>query len=68
MGSENLKEQDEIREAIKNGTLAIGFIGLAGSTYGTNGLSSWRERRIMEAGYQIIEGIKKQTTIRSSII
>ena len=59
MGSENLKEQDEIREAIKNGTLAIGFIGLAEALTVLTGYHHGEDEESWKLGYQIIEGIKK---------
>lgn len=61
MGSENLKEQDEIREAIKNGTLAIGFIGLAEALIVLTGKHHGEDEEAWKLGYQIIEGIKKAT-------
>jgi ribonucleoside-triphosphate reductase len=59
MGSENLKDQDEIREAIKNGTLAIGFIGLAEALIVLTGKHHGEDEESWKLGYQIIEGIKK---------
>jgi ribonucleoside-triphosphate reductase len=59
MGSENLKEQDEIREAIKNGTLGIGFIGLAEALTVLTGKHHGENEESWKLGYQIIEGIKK---------
>lgn len=61
MGSENLKEQNEIREAIKNGTLAIGFIGLAEALIVLTGKHHGEDEEAWKLGYQIIEGIKKAT-------
>jgi ribonucleoside-triphosphate reductase len=59
MGSENLKEQDEIREAVKNGTLGIGFIGLAEALTVLTGKHHGEDEESWKLGYQIIEGIKK---------
>lgn len=59
MGSENLKENDEIREAIKNGTLAIGFIGLAETLLVLTGKHHGEDEEAWKLGYQIVEGIKK---------
>jgi len=59
MGSENLKEQDEIREAIKNGTLAIGFIGIAEALIVLTGKHHGEDEESWKLGYQIVEGIKK---------
>lgn len=61
MGSENLKENDQIREAIKNGTLAIGFIGLAETLIVLTGKHHGEDEDAWKLGYQIIEGIKKAT-------
>ncbi len=61
MGSENLKDQDEIRESIKNGTLAIGFIGLAETLIVLTGKHHGEDEESWKLGYQIIEGIKKAT-------
>ena len=59
MGSENLKAEDEIRESIKNGTLAIGFIGLAETLIVLTGKHHGEDEDSWKLGYQIIEGIKK---------
>lgn len=59
MGSENLKAEDEIREAIKNGTLGIGFIGLAETLIVLTGKHHGEDEDSWKLGYQIIEGIKK---------
>ena len=61
MGSENLKDQDEIRESIKNGSLAIGFIGLAETLIVLTGKHHGEDEESWKLGYQIIEGIKKAT-------
>jgi ribonucleoside-triphosphate reductase len=61
MGSENLKEDDEIREAIKNGTLAIGFIGLAETLIVLTGKHHGEDQEAWELGYKIVERIKKAT-------
>ncbi|MGE5632767.1 MAG: anaerobic ribonucleoside-triphosphate reductase [Caulobacteraceae bacterium] len=59
MGSEKLGYYDEIREAIKNGTLAIGFIGLAEALIVLTGKHHGEDEEAWKLGYQIIEGIKK---------
>lgn len=61
MGSENLSEEDEIREAIKNGTLAIGFIGLAEALVALTGKHHGESDEAMELGYKIISRIKEAT-------
>jgi ribonucleoside-triphosphate reductase (formate) len=65
MGSEKLKDQDEIRESIKNGSLAIGFIGLAETLIVLTGKHHGEDEESWKLGYQIIEGIKKATDIYS---
>ncbi|MDO6355490.1 anaerobic ribonucleoside-triphosphate reductase [Caloramator sp. CAR-1] len=61
MGSENLKEEDTIREAIKNGTLGIGFIGLAETLKALIGKHHGEDKEALELGYRIIEYIRKYT-------
>lgn len=61
MGSENLKENDEIREAIKNGSLAIGFIGLAETLLVLIGKHHGEDKEAWDLGYKIVERIKLAT-------
>lgn len=61
MGSEKLQDTDEIREAIKNGTLAIGFIGLAETLRVLTGKHHGEDDYAWKLGYQIIEAIKRAT-------
>ena len=61
MGSENLNEEDEVREAIKNGTLAIGFIGLAEALVALTGKHHGESDEAMELGYNIISKMKEAT-------
>jgi anaerobic ribonucleoside-triphosphate reductase len=61
MGSENLKENDEIREAIKNGSLAIGFIGLAETLLVLTGKHHGEDKAVWDLGYKIVERIKLAT-------
>jgi ribonucleoside-triphosphate reductase len=58
MGSENLKEGGTIREAIKNGTLAIGFIGLAEALKVLTGKHHGEDENAQNLGIQIIGYIK----------
>ncbi len=58
MGSENLSSNDEIRDAIKNGTLAMGFIGLAEALEVLTGKHHGECKEVWELGYKIIEAIK----------
>lgn len=59
MGSENLKDNDEIREAIKNGSLGIGFIGLAETLLVLTGKHHGEDKETWELGYKIVERIKQ---------
>lgn len=59
MGSENLKDNDEIREAIKNGSLGIGFIGLAETLLVLTGKHHGEDKEAWDLGYKIIERIKQ---------
>lgn len=61
MGSENLKENDEIREAIKNGSLGIGFIGLAETLLVLTGKHHGEDKDSWDLGYKIVERMKKAT-------
>jgi anaerobic ribonucleoside-triphosphate reductase len=58
MGSENLKDTDTIREAIKNGTLAIGFIGLAEALIALTGKHHGESESSQRLGLQIIGYIR----------
>lgn len=61
MGSENLKDNDEIREAIKNGSLGIGFIGLSETLLVLTGKHHGEDKDSWDLGYKIIERIKQAT-------
>ncbi|HWQ29487.1 MAG TPA: anaerobic ribonucleoside-triphosphate reductase [Negativicutes bacterium] len=61
MGSDHLKAEDEIREAIKNGTLGIGFIGLAETLIVLTGKHHGEDEEAWKLGYRIIETIRKAT-------
>lgn len=58
MGSEKLKDNDTIRDAIKNGTLGIGFIGLAETLKGITGLHHGEDKKTLELGLDIIKYIR----------
>lgn len=58
MGSENLKEDDCIREAVKNGTLGIGFIGLAETLKALTGKHHGESEKSLKLGYEIIQYIR----------
>jgi len=55
LGSENLDDHDEIKDAIKNGTLAIGFIGLAEALKLLTGKHHGESEDSWNIGYNIIE-------------
>lgn len=58
MGSESLKEDDCIRDAIKNGTLGIGFIGLAETLLVLSGKHHGESEESQRLGLQIVGYIK----------
>jgi len=58
MGSENLKDCDYIRDAIKNGTLAMGFIGLAETLIVLTGKHHGESEDSQGLGLQIVGYIK----------
>lgn len=58
IGSENLKEEDKIREAIKNGTLGIGFIGLAETLKALTGKHHGESEESLKLGLEIVEYIR----------
>lgn len=58
MGSENLKDDDCVRDAIKNGTLAIGFIGLAEALIILTGKHHGESEDSQKLGLQIIGYIR----------
>lgn len=59
MGSEKLSNNDLIRDAIKNGTLGIGFIGLAETLEALVGEHHGESSRALETGIEIISYIRK---------
>lgn len=58
MGSENLSADDEILEAIKNGTLGIGFIGLAETLIALTGKHHGEDKETLELGVKIIKHLR----------
>lgn len=58
MGSENLSAEDEILEAIKNGTLGIGFIGLAETLVALTGKHHGEDKETLELGIKIIKHLR----------
>lgn len=55
VGSEKLHPEDEIREVIKNGTLSVGFIGLAECLVALFGKHHGEDREINEKGLVVIK-------------
>lgn len=59
MGSENLNPGDEIGEVIKNGTLSIGFIGLAEALVSLTGKHHGQDANSAKIGLEIISFMRK---------
>lgn len=59
LGAENLSKEDTIREAIKNGTLGIGFIGLAETLTALIGSHHGETSEARKLGVEIISYIRK---------
>ena len=57
MGSENFKSTDEVREAIKHGTLSIGFVGLAEALIALLGVHHGESEEAQKLGIRIVERI-----------
>lgn len=61
MGSENLDSDDEIREALKNGTLSVGFCGLAECLKVLTGKHHGESEESYNLGIDIIKYLRKRT-------
>ncbi|NLM22629.1 MAG: anaerobic ribonucleoside-triphosphate reductase [Firmicutes bacterium] len=61
MGSEKLGPEDSIREVIKHGTLAIGFIGLCETLNALIGKHHGEDEEALQLGLRIIEHIRRRT-------
>lgn len=61
MGSENLDSDDEIREALKNGTLSVGFCGLAECLKVLTGKHHGESNEAYDLGIDIIKHLRKRT-------
>lgn len=59
LGSEKLGQDDSIKEAIKNGTLGIGFIGLAETLTALIGSHHGETQEARDLGYEIISHIRE---------
>ncbi|NLN06479.1 MAG: anaerobic ribonucleoside-triphosphate reductase [Firmicutes bacterium] len=60
MGSENLQPDDPIKEVIKNGTLSIGFIGLAETLMVLIGKHHGEDKEAQELGLKIVSHMSKR--------
>ena len=61
MGSENLKPDDEIREALKNASLSIGFVGLAECLKALIGKHQGESEKAQELGLKIVGHLRDMT-------
>ena len=61
MGSENLKPDDEIREALKNASLSIGFVGLAECLKALIGKHHGESEKAQELGLKIVGHLRDMT-------
>ncbi len=61
MGSETLKPTDSIKEVIKNGTLAIGLIGLAETLTVMLGKHHGEDEEALRVGLEIIDHMRRRT-------
>lgn len=59
MGSDNLLPNDTVQEAIKHGTLTIGFIGLAEAMVAVFGKHHGEDKDVWEKAYETIATIRK---------
>ncbi|MBS4030036.1 MAG: anaerobic ribonucleoside-triphosphate reductase [Clostridiales bacterium] len=60
MGSENLQAEEPIKEVIKNGTLAVGFIGLAETLQALIGKHHGEDKEAQELGLKIVSHMNKR--------
>ncbi|MDR1604527.1 MAG: anaerobic ribonucleoside triphosphate reductase [Gracilibacteraceae bacterium] len=60
MDSENLGPDDEVREALKHGTLSIGFIGLAETLKALTGFHHGESERAQNLGLDIVAHMRKR--------
>ena len=60
-GSENLKPNDEIGEALKNSSLSIGFIGLAECMVAMTGHHHGEGKQYYDQAYKIIKHMRERT-------
>lgn len=60
MGSESLKPDDSIESALKNGTLSVGFIGLAETLVALTGKHHGESEEAQNLGLQIVAHMRKR--------
>lgn len=60
LGSDKLAPEDSIREVIKHGTLAIGFIGLAEALYLFVGKHHGEDREALDLGLKIVDHMRRR--------
>ena len=61
MGSEKLKQNDEIREALKNASLSIGFCGLAECLIALTGKHHGESKESQKLGLEIVGHLRDMT-------
>ena len=61
MGSENLGPEDEVRSALKNATLSIGFVGLAEALVALIGKHHGESEEAQELGLKIVGHLRDMT-------
>lgn len=61
LGSEGLQQDDSIEPAIVNGTLAVGFIGLAELLVALTGYHHGQNKESQELGLEIVKYLRKKT-------
>lgn len=57
--SENLHEDDEVREVIKHGTLTLGFIGLAEAMVALFGKHHGQDKNVASYAYDVVKSLRK---------
>jgi ribonucleoside-triphosphate reductase (formate) len=60
LGSDEISPDDTIREVIKHGTLAVGFIGLAETLQMLIGKHHGEDREALKLGLQIVEHMRRR--------
>ena len=60
MGTEHLEPEDSIRDVIKHGTLAIGFIGVAETVQALMGSHHGENKEAAQLAYSIVEHMRRR--------